>query len=266
MKRHWKKIVIGSTALVVLAIGAAFIYAKVINKADPAFGQNDVNAKLDAATTTVASSGTEVLITTFPSDPPVSVAAAASSTTVASATGAATATGSADGTWNITTPSEVGYRVKESISGFDTVANGRTQSITGSMLAAGSTITQGQFTVDMTTFKSDESRRDQQFNTRVMDVATFPTSTFVLTQPIDFGAVPADGGTVDAKATGDLTLHGTTKSVTFDVQGTFKNGPVGVLGQIPVVFDEWGIPAPSFGPVKTEDNGLLEFVLVLQHE
>jgi len=45
-----------------------------------------------------------------------------------------------------------------------------------------------------------------------------------------------------------------------------QDGLVGVLGQIPVVFDEWGIPAPSFGPVKTEDNGLLEFVLVLQHE
>ena len=55
-----------------------------------------------------------------------------------------------------------------------------------------------------------------------MDVAKFPTSTFVLTAPIDFGAVPADGATVNATATGDLTLHGTTKSVTFNVQGTSR--------------------------------------------
>ena len=170
-----------------------------------------------------------------------------------------------DGTWNIKEGSEVGYRVKETINGFDTTANGRTQSITGSMVAAGTTITEGQFTVDMTTFKSDEGGRDEQFKDRVMDVAKFPTSTFVLTAPIDFGAVPPDGGTVNATATGDLTLHGTTKSVTFDVQGTFKNGLIGVLGQIPVVFADWEIPAPSIGSIRTEDNGLLEFVLVLQH-
>jgi polyisoprenoid-binding protein YceI len=99
-----------------------------------------------------------------------------------------------------------------------------------------------------------------------MNVANFPTSTFVLTAPIDFGAVPAEGGTVTASATGDLTLHGTTKSVTFDVQGTFKNGLIGVLGQIPVLFADYGIPNPSFATTTTEDNGLLEFVLVLERK
>lgn len=64
------------------------------------------------------------------------------------------------------------------------------------MVAAGTTITKGEFTVDMATFKSDESRRDDQSNGRVMDVATFPTSTFILTEPIDFGAIPPDGGSV----------------------------------------------------------------------
>jgi polyisoprenoid-binding protein YceI len=269
MKRHWKKIAIAVAALVVLVIGGSFIYAKVINKADPKFGQNDVNARINAATTTaVASTDAAVLATTVATtvatnagpassaaDPPTSVAAAA-----------ANQAGATDGTWNIAEGSEVGYRVNESINGFDTTANGRTQTITGTMVAAGTTITQGEFTVDMTTFKSDESKRDAQFNGRVMDVAKYPTSTFVLTAPIDFGAVPAEGGTVNATATGDLTLHGTTKSVTFDVQATFKNGLVGVLGQIPVVFADYGIPAPSLGTVSTEDNGLLEFVLVLRHE
>ena len=247
MKRHWKKILIAAAGLVVLVVGGSFVYAKVINKADPKFGQSDVNAKLDAPTTTVRSASAST--------------AAVSTTAVAAATGA---TG-IDGTWKIKLGSEVGYRVDESINGFDTTANGRSQSITGSMVAAGTTITQGQFTVDMATFRSDEGGRDEQFKDRVMDVAKYPTSTFVLTAPIDFGAVPSDGGTVNATATGDLTLHGTTRSVTFDVQGTFKNGLVGVLGQIPVVFADWEIPAPSIGSIRTEDSGLLEFVLVLQH-
>jgi polyisoprenoid-binding protein YceI len=266
MKRHWKKIAIGFATLVVLVIGGSFLYAKVFNKADPAFGQSDVEKKLAAAaSTTLAPAGVAGLAPTVALDPvtPSPTSTVQPTTTTAGASQGAE-TGTADGTWTIKAGSEVGYRVNESINGFDTTANGRTQAITGSMIASGTTITEGQFTVDMTTFTSDERKRDAQFNGRVMAVDTFPTSTFVLTQPLDFGTVPPDGGTVSATATGDLTLHGTTKSVTFDVLGTFKNGLVGVLGQIPVVFADYGIPAPSFATVTTEDNGLLEFVLVLE--
>ena len=167
-----------------------------------------------------------------------------------------------DGAWNISTGSEVGYRVDENINGFDTTANGRTQAITGSFTIAGTAVTAGEWTVDMTTFESDESRRDGQFDGRIMDVSNFPTSTFVLTAPIDFGQVPTDGSTITASATGDLTLRGTTKSVTFEVEATFEGGRVGVLGQIPIVFADFGIPNPSFGTISTEDNGLLEFVLI----
>ena len=263
MKRHWKKIAIAVAALVVLVVGGSFIYAKVINKADPEFGQGDVDARLDAATTTAGSTtrATVASSTTVAAAVSRPALTAPQSPVVTAETGATTI----DGTWNIKDDSEVGYRVDESINGFDTTANGRTQSVTGSILAGGTTITEGQFTVDMATFTSDEDGRDEQFRERVMDAAEYPTSTFVLTAPIDFGAIPPDGGTVNATATGDLTLHGTTKSVTFDVQGTFKNSLVGVLGQIPVVFADYGIPAPSIGSIRTEDNGLLEFVLVLQH-
>ena len=45
----------------------------------------------------------------------------------------------------------------------------------------------------------------------------FPTATFVLTEPIELGAVPADGEEVTATATGDLTLHGVTREVTIDL-------------------------------------------------
>jgi polyisoprenoid-binding protein YceI len=266
MKRHWKKLVGAVVLLTVLVVGGSFIYAKVFNKADPAFGQSDVNSKLDSATTTVGINPTSATTATSTATTTGAAAGVAAPLPIAPSTTSAAAappTG-ADGLWTIKEGSEVGYRVKESINGFDTTANGRTQSITGSMLAAGTTITEGQFTVDMTTFKSDESKRDRQFNGRVMDVTHFPESKFVLTAPIDFAAVPPDGGTVTATATGDLTLHGTTNSVTFPVQGTFKNGLVGVLGQIPIVFADYGIPNPTFATVTTEDHGLLEFVLILE--
>jgi hypothetical protein len=37
-----------------------------------------------------------------------------------------------------------------------------------------------------------------------------------------------------------------------------------VLGSIPVVFEDYGIDNPSFGAVRTEDEGLVEFVLVFE--
>jgi polyisoprenoid-binding protein YceI len=249
MKKHWKKLVAAVVALVVVGVAGSFIYAKFINKADEEFDSGDVKELLDA-TTTVA-----------PDQPVTSDVtadtAAATPDTVATPAG----TDGVEGDWVIAEGSEVGYRVDESINGFDTTANGRTQAITGTFTIGATSVTAGEFTVDMTTFKSDESRRDGQFDGRIMDVANFPTSTFVLTAPIDFQQVPTDGSTITATATGDLTLRGTTNSVTFEVEATFQNGRVGVLGKIPVVFADYGIPNPSFATIATEDNGLLEFIL-----
>ncbi len=236
MTKHWKKLVVVLISLVVLVLAASFIYAKFINKADDEFDSSDVKDRLTTTT-------------------------AAGTTGDTSATTGATADG-VDGGWVIAEGSEVGYRIEEVINGFDTTANGRTEAITGEFTIDGSLVTAGEFTVDMTTFSSDSGRRDSAFNGRIMDVDNFPTATFVLTEPIDFGAVPADGTTITATATGDLTLRGTTVSVTFDVEATFQSGRVGVLGQIPIVFADYDIDQPSAPGITAEDNGLLEFVLI----
>ena len=152
--------------------------------------------------------------------------------------------------------------MKEIINGFDTEGVGETDQITGELVIEGTTVTAASFTVDMTTFESDSSRRDGQFDGRIMSVDQFPTATFVLTEPIEFGAVPADGEQITAEATGELTLRGVTNPVTFDLVAQTSEGRIGVLGDIPVVFADYEIPNPSFGTISTEDNGLLEFVLV----
>ncbi|MBU6315190.1 MAG: YceI family protein [Acidobacteria bacterium] len=239
-------IILGAVVGVVIAVlAASFIYAKVINKADKALDQSTIDSLLAATTTSTA--------------PATSAPGSTSPATTAPATSAPAA--GADGTWTAAADSILGYRVKESINGFDTEANGRTSAVTGSLTIAGTSATAAQFTVDMTTFKSDEGRRDGQFNGRIMAVDQFPTATFVLTQPIDFGAVPADGS-ITTNATGDLTLRGVTKSVTFELSATYRNGRIAVLGNIPVVFADYGIPNPSIATIVTEDNGLLEFALV----
>lgn len=182
------------------------------------------------------------------------------STTPSAAT-ASGSTGSTNGTWNVTDGAVVGYRVKEVLFGQSADAVGRTSAITGSMTVDGTSITDATFSVDMTTVTSDESRRDDQFNGRIMEVSTFPTATFTLTQPIDLGTIPAVGSKQTFEATGDLTLHGVTKSVTFNVSGQYDGTTVQIAGSIPVTFADYNIANPSFGPVTTEDNGVLEFAL-----
>jgi polyisoprenoid-binding protein YceI len=147
--------------------------------------------------------------------------------------------------------------------GQDTEGVGRTNDITGSFTIDGTTVSDASFEVDMTTFQSDEDRRDSQFDGRIMDVDTYPTSTFVLTQPIELGSLPADLEEVQVQATGDLTLRGTTKPVTFDLVARRNGANIEITGSLTVVFDEWGIPNPSNAAVSTNDEGLLELALVL---
>jgi polyisoprenoid-binding protein YceI len=236
-------------ALVILVVGGTWVYINLI--------KDDAPAELsfegrDAATTTPAAAATTVA-------PGVDTSAAGTATI---ATAPVAAGEGIDGSWAATNESQLGYRVKEVLFGQSTEGVGRTNAITGTLSVAGTTVASGDFTVDMTTLSSDSGNRDNQVQGRIMDTSTYPTSTFVLTQPIELGTTPAEGETVTASATGDLTLRGTTQTVTFDVQARLNAGNIEVDGSIPIVFADWGIPNPSFGPASTEDNGLLEFLLV----
>ncbi len=64
------------------------------------------------------------------------------------------------------------------------------------------------------------------------------------------------------QGTGELTLRGTTKTVTVELDATRSGERIHVSGSIPITFADWGIPNPSFGPASTEDHGELEFLLV----
>ena len=176
-------------------------------------------------------------------------------------TAAAAAATGVDGTWKIASGSQAGYRVKEVLFGQSAEAVGRTSDVAGTFTITGTKVTAGSFTVDMTTVSSDQSRRDGQFQGRIMEVSTYPTATFVLSSPIDLGSLPADGQQIDVKATGKLTLHGTTRTVTFPLQAKRAGTTIAVAGAIPVTFADYNISNPSGGPAQTEDNGELEFRL-----
>jgi polyisoprenoid-binding protein YceI len=230
--RHWKRwLAIGVAAVAIAIVGGPYVYIHFIEgKAPPPL-----------AFTSPSPSGSETATTSGQTDV------------------------APDGTWTVATDSVVGYRVNEVLFGQSNEAVGRTSAVTGSITVDGTTITAATFTVDMTGVTSDQSRRDGQFNGRIMDTATYPTATFTLSAPIKLGANAVDGSSQTAQATGRLTLHGVTREITFEVTGRYVDSTVQVVGTIPVTFSDWGIPNPSFGPVTTEDHGLLEFSLNFTH-
>ena len=172
--------------------------------------------------------------------------------------------GNFDGDWVPTDASEFGYRVEEVLAGVNTTAVGRSNEITGLLTIDGTTATVVDVEVQIDSIKSDSALRDNQFAGRIMNAEEFPTATFQLTEPIEFGTIPTGDEQIVATATGELTLRGVTNPVTFEVTAQTTDGRIGVLGSIPVVFADYGIENPSFGQVKTEDEGLVEFVLVFE--
>ncbi|MEY2469193.1 MAG: hypothetical protein QOF21_1891 [Actinomycetota bacterium] len=170
--------------------------------------------------------------------------------------------GSNEGTWKASSESVLGYRVQETLFGQSNTATGRTSKITGAIAISGTKVLEGSFTVDMTSVSSDRTQRDGQFQGRIMNTSQFPTATFKLTSPIDLKGTPLIGETITTTATGNLTLHGVTKKVTFDVTAKRVSGSIRVNGAIPVHFSDYEIDNPSGGPASVGDDGTLEFTIV----
>jgi polyisoprenoid-binding protein YceI len=242
MRRHWLRwLIAGIIVVVVLAVAGPFVYIHFFNGSTP-------------SALSLAPSGT-------PSAGSGSGSASASGAGTSTAT--ATATGSVTGTWTAGSGSVVGYRVNEVLLGQNATAVGRTTSVTGQLTIRGTTATAATFSVPMDTIHSDKSQRDAQFDGRIMDVAEYPTGTFSLTSPIDLAPLPAAGVIKSYTAHGKLTLHGTTRAVTFTLTAERVGTQIKVAGDIPVLFSDYNIANPSFsGFVTTQDHGLLEFLLV----
>lgn len=244
--------VIGVVGAVALVYGGIVLWTKVINPPEEALDEGDLSERL-AETSTLAPDA--------PVDPTVTEATTSTLPTE-DTTSATEATSDVEGTWVAAPDSELGYRVPEVLGGVDTEGVGRTNQVEGSITLEGTTVTAAEFVVDVASITSDQARRDSQFSGRIMDTATYPTASFVLTEPIELGSIPAEGEQVTVTATGELTLRGTTQTVTFELTAEYANGRIGVFGNIPVVFADYGIPNPSNAFVTTGDEGLLEFILL----
>src|SRR5690242_6314069 len=172
-----------------------------------------------------------------------------------------------DGTWTVrpgNSQNFVGYRVTEKLFAniSETEATGRTDNVTGTMTIDGTTVKDVTVTADLRDLTSDNNFRDGRIKSEGLESDKFPQAKFVLGEPIALSAVPAAGETIKAEATGQFTLHGVTKTVTISLEGRWDGKQVQVVGNLPIVFSDYGITAPTAPAVASvDDHGEMELRL-----
>ncbi|MEZ4503440.1 MAG: YceI family protein [Dehalococcoidia bacterium] len=241
---------IAAVAATAVAVGA-FVF--LFNDApDEVSLDAAVEAAAQSTAATIASSST--------------TATADAGETSTSATTVPATDGDLSGTWTLVNDgsSFVGYRVQEELASIGaTTAVGRTTEVSGSLEYDGSAITAVSIEADVSALESDEDRRDQALQRQALETGTYPLATFVLTEPIEVGDLPADGESLSATATGELTLHGVTQTVSIPLEGAFVDGQVVVVGSTTIQFADYGIDSPSsMAVLSVDDHATLELQLI----
>ncbi len=157
-----------------------------------------------------------------------------------------------------------GFRINEELArvGAKTVI-GRSPGVSGTLEISGTSITTVDILVDMTQLITDSSSRTSALRGQSIETGQFPEASFVLTEPIDIGSVPADGVEITMSATGDFTIHGVTRPETLELTALVKGDTIIVFGQLgPVLLADYDIGLPSAAVVlSVEDNALIELQL-----
>ena len=181
--------------------------------------------------------------------------------------------GSIDGTWEVLeSPDETfaGFRISEHFPGFDNTAVVRTPSVEGTLTIDGTEITDVDITVDLTALESQDSQppgvpgienRVDQMRQDGLETDTFPAATFVLTEPIQLGGEPTVDDPVSTTATGDLTIHGETQTVSIPIEARWNGELIDVAGSLEIVLADYGMDAPERSFVRVDDVGTMEFQL-----
>jgi polyisoprenoid-binding protein YceI len=180
-----------------------------------------------------------------------------SSTATPSATSATTATATAaavtasPAAWTVTDKSKATIRVREQLVRVnlpsDAVltaagAKGSFELNSDGTFASGSKIT-----FDLTTLSSDERDRDNFIKNDTLQVRQFPTAEFVPTKTSGLTTPLATNGTFTFTLTGNMTIKGKTKEVTFDVTAKRDGSDLTATATANPAwtFGDFGMTAPS---------------------
>ena len=170
-----------------------------------------------------------------------------------------------------TSGNEARYRVREQLANVSLPSDavGRTSAISGAIVinADGSVASdQSKVSVDITGLKSDRSQRDRYLQNNVLQASKYPAAEFVPTSVTGLPSPLPTSGAVAFQLTGDLTVHGVTKSVTWDVTATAADGKdLTGTAMTSFTFADFGLTQPRVPVVLSVEDTIkleLDFHLV----
>jgi polyisoprenoid-binding protein YceI len=154
----------------------------------------------------------------------------------------------------LTEGSQVRYRVREQLAGINFPSG-----VTGTLILGpdGQVVSQGsKLTLDLRTFKSDQDMRDGFIQRRTLQTEKFPLAEFiprrVVGLPYPFPSEPpAQAG---FQLIGDMTMHGVTTEITWNVVATFAEGRVSGLATTSFPFSKFNLEKPSLARLISVDD------------
>jgi polyisoprenoid-binding protein YceI len=174
--------------------------------------------------------------------------AAATATPSPSATAATTTT---TGTWTVSNTSKATVRVREQLVGVNLpsdavlVATGATGTFI--LKDDGTFSSDSKISFDLTTLASDNRNRDNFIKGDTLQTRQFPKGEFVPTKTTGLALPMPASGEFTFKLTGQMTIKGKTKEVTFDVQATRTGNELTATATAAPAwkFSDFGMTAPS---------------------
>jgi polyisoprenoid-binding protein YceI len=174
--------------------------------------------------------------------------------------------GPLSGTWQVEAGSKAGFRVQETVLGASNYAGGITKAVTGTIVISSDSVAAATLRVDLAAIKVG-GKPQPQF---AASLAThrYPIATFTLTRPTALPSAFVHGRTVTLSAIGELTMHGSTRSVTVTLTARRDGPALQAAGSIPITFAPWHIAQPTgFGFLGSlASRGTAEFLVVLHRK
>lgn len=123
------------------------------------------------------------------------------------------------------------------------------------------------FTVDMTTLKTDQDRRDSWILKNGPEFNTYPTAEFAATKIAGMPETYTPGETIEFQLSGDLTIREVTQPVTFDVSATIDGDTLSGVATTRLLMSDFGIDPPNFANTLTvEDEFGLEITITAREQ
>lgn len=172
----------------------------------------------------------------------------------------------AGATLNIIEGSSASYKVTEQFVGIDypNDAVGTTNGVTGTItIDKDGAISPGsKLSVDLTKLASDQDMRDNYAKTRTLEVKTYPTADFVPTKVTGIPTMIPFQGQSGVQLTGNLTIHGVTREVTFKGIVTFnRDGTLEGRAKTNFTWETFSLTPPKIGRLaNVEDNVELDLI------